>query len=1303
MVLSAFLLTIVRQAVAIPVFNLGFLGPLTFLEGRFYSNLWAAQQALMDFESNDAPLPCASNGTQCNTRFSVRLLAADDSVMGFPSSDLARQGALNLMLGNTLQKFDFEPVVGLLGGQVPINCPASVEIGAVLKVPQIAWGCAMDIGVKGQYPYFARTHQMDFPIAFSKLTKLMAWDRFTIAWEPQESFSAINSKAIEDTILADSASVTITRAELRPRQDGKANDDNTKHDYVDWQARLTAAMSMRNNIWFAALDGETSNKLFPKLVQWDILQPWMQFVVSGSMKMGIIGQLNQGNMKLLGALVIRPLSYHKATDNHMAKQIFDRIAANGKDKFRLSEKAFIIDMATGGKLDPIDYALGSKIFGKNKGGMSHVDKLFKQAANGQLGGEYAVNHVWTLVYDAVYTFIYAINDLLAAGTPEAEIKGAFLRDAVQSQKFVGVSKSVEFVDGKRPGDWGIDNFLPKNDPSKKGGGWLAPMVGSLQNMSLVWNEKSTIQFMNGDKWKSGSADHSTLPISRMPRCPDGETRNTTGSCVKCPAGSYANATTWDGLADPAREECTPCPAAHFSASRGSSQCSFCPAGSSSVKGTTCELCAPGKMFDPLVGCRNCQAGFYQPAHGQKGCIVCGVGTFAEVGGMSECSVCELGFFNDEVQQVLCKRCQPGFFTASTAAGACTPCRRGWFNDQQGSPACEKCPRGQTTRDIGAHDRSECGCDDGQYMAGGDVAGTCKACPIGMSCGGFRAMPLVLKGYYVESTVDRFIDSLQDHVWQCVLESRCPGQSVDTDDVCKSHAAGQNCALCVFGYYRDGDDCKECAGSAALMPLCFVIFFIAMGLLHYYWNYQSGEVEAVETSATSVTVGVIITFVLQVGVLQQLNLRMPDDLSRILSFAMIFTLDLGILRPECLYAQSLTSSYLSSQMLLPVVVITFMGCGLISFVFNVATKQRIRDMVFNSSGMVIHMLFISIVTAVAKIFECFEGPNGRAVLRGFEYSICWTSEHLTIIPLGVVAGLLFVVIPFTLIVWLTANAPRKFFDPGFRLRTKFLTFKYRAASFWYGTVTLVRAMFLGSVPLLAPSNRYVQYFGMLAICVLSLIVHVSVLPYSDRYANILETFELACIMLVINLCVWFLEERDLNGADRAMARGLSYIITAAVGQCIIVLLSACAFALYLARRPDVALRWHKTQVVKLQARLLVTCGLVQQTSSEELTRLLSTVSYVDRHFMQEVINVFELEVGNTHSRHWSEIRLPMITTTASRRISMTEAEASWAIEPMVSNNEDPPVSVSGGAGLNLEQAIERTGSNDEESGRRGISL
>jgi hypothetical protein len=98
-------------------------------------------------------------------------LAVDDAAAGLPSKELAREGALNLELGNELSKFDFEPITGLVGGQIPSNCAASVEISHVMQVPQIAFGCAVSIGTPGQYPYFARTHQMDFPLAFAAITK----------------------------------------------------------------------------------------------------------------------------------------------------------------------------------------------------------------------------------------------------------------------------------------------------------------------------------------------------------------------------------------------------------------------------------------------------------------------------------------------------------------------------------------------------------------------------------------------------------------------------------------------------------------------------------------------------------------------------------------------------------------------------------------------------------------------------------------------------------------------------------------------------------------------------------------------------------------------------------------------------------------------------------------------------------------------------------------------------------------------------------------------------------------------------
>eukprot|EP00930_Biecheleria_cincta_P079217 TRINITY_DN6697_c0_g1_i10.p1 TRINITY_DN6697_c0_g1~~TRINITY_DN6697_c0_g1_i10.p1 ORF type:complete len:1153 (-),score=195.89 TRINITY_DN6697_c0_g1_i10:394-3852(-) len=698
-----------------PIFNLGFLGPLAFQGGRFYENLFAARTAQLDFESADALLDC--NG--CNSRFGLRLLAVDDSVGGVPSQALAREGALNLELGNKLAKFDFEPIVGLLGGQIPSNCASSVEIGHIMQVPQIAWGCAMEVGAPGQYPYFARTHQMDFPLAFAAITKYFAWSRFTIAWQQDESFSASNSLAIMHAVQMDNPDVMITevRLGLTPEDSGK--------NFASWKAEFDIAMRMRNNIWFAALSPDTSKVFFPKLLEWGLFKPWMQWVVSGSCKSSIIGELNLGEnaSPLLGILVIRPYSYHSAKDGWMASKVYSRILRYTKGNYSKTPEFFGLSFPFGTMFDPVSYGESIK----------DLNASFAMQDSEHLGGGWASNHNWPFVYDAFYSFAYAIDALLKEGTPPGNIKGKVLAEAVANVSFVGISKAITFEDGKRPGDWAIDNFQPKLE-SSAWNGWKAPQVGSLENKVLKWKGSQLVFFMSGATWLAGSQNRSSVPLERLPRCDDGSTRSVHGGCLLCQAGKYSNddAGRWASLSDPDREQCSLCPVGTFAALNGSKACLPCGPGSSTCSGTfgtlcfegqsTCSPCPPGTFAQAGGRCTLCQPGTYSSSEKSQLCELAPPGHHANGSGVTQPSQCPMGLVAPSAGTIQCQPCGTGSFAVT--ATTCQKCPAGRYADQVAVTACSGCGNAMTTVSDGASSFDACVCAAGSYGTGG----TCNRCP-----------------------------------------------------------------------------------------------------------------------------------------------------------------------------------------------------------------------------------------------------------------------------------------------------------------------------------------------------------------------------------------------------------------------------------------------------------------------------------------------------------------------------------------------------------------------------------------------
>ena len=556
-----------------PRFPLGVLGP--FSAQAFYMFMFDIMSAALDFESNDPILTTDLSGRTINSScFGIDLFIYDEKA----SQVEARKGALEL----SLPTCDGKPgIIGLVGGQLPSNCGDSAGITTALQVPQMAYGCAAPL--RGDFGYFTRTHQMDFPYAMGTLIKEMRWTRATVVWQPFESFADYNYNLLIDALSG--TDIDLHNIEL--------NHVSGVPDYDSWASSVHTAKQYHDRVWIVILGPKTAKKFLPWMYDNGVLEPWMQLLVPGSCKSSIMGLVKPdvvgGPVRTAfeGTLVVLPLSHHKVADGWKAQAFFDRLSSRTLDDFRNSPTAYAE------AFDPVD-----------KFGNETVQAMLDDPAS-----LFEATHVWTLAYDALYTFLFAIDDLLRQGHPAGEIKEQLLHVALRAQSFEGTSKRVSFDGGTRPGDWAVESFVQ----TATGFGW--PRKSNYEGGTLVW--VSDVDWMT-DGAASYDADNGTgLLPERRERCADGHARANASKreCEECPAGAYANEGLWLSLEDPDREICSPCAAGSFAVSPGSRSCTACSSGFDSSEGSAqCEpiFCEAGSRFSVEVqACVTCTADTYK--------------------------------------------------------------------------------------------------------------------------------------------------------------------------------------------------------------------------------------------------------------------------------------------------------------------------------------------------------------------------------------------------------------------------------------------------------------------------------------------------------------------------------------------------------------------------------------------------------------------------------------------------------------------------------------------------------------------
>eukprot|EP00434_Breviolum_minutum_P032628 symbB.v1.2.028858.t1/scaffold3096.1/size63706/2 len=222
-------------------------------------------------------------------------------------------------------------------------------------------------------------------------------------------------------------------------------------------------------------------------------------------------------------------------------------------------------------------------------------------------------------FDAVYTFIVAINRLLAASDPFA-IKGQSLLEEMRRVRFTGVSGEVSFNEnGDRFGTYELMNIL--SDGS-------AIAIASFNSFT------STFTFQAQPTWMDGSLR--SLPPPELYSCDPGFYREQTSTqCRKCLKGTMC----LGGPMAPYK----PCPRGTFASEIGMSNCTPCPKGSFALDAGSveCTPCPPGTE-GPLEGmetCTRCSSGFYTPWVGSSQCFPCGKGQITPESGSTAESDC----------------------------------------------------------------------------------------------------------------------------------------------------------------------------------------------------------------------------------------------------------------------------------------------------------------------------------------------------------------------------------------------------------------------------------------------------------------------------------------------------------------------------------------------------------------------------------------------------------------------------------------------------------------------------------------
>ena len=248
------------------------------------------------------------------------------------------------------------------------------------------------------------------------------------------------------------------------------------------------------------------------------------------------------------------------------------------------------------------------------------------------------------LFDALYTFVIAINVLLNGGTPVEDIKGELLLNQLRRTEFEGISGSVAFDEnGDRQASYELVNLHP--DGSFRVAGLFSSSLGqfSVANGNVYWVGGVKADYPPFFLTDCGPGSYKDVDLGQCIPCAKGF-QCVNGTQELCPKGTFSNET---GLV-----ACQLCVKGSFSSDLGSTKCRSCPAGFFADQ-------------EGMESCKRCPKGSYMPFRHADSCLDCGMDQVTEESGSQLFSDC---------------RCAEGTYMCNTSSSRQTP-------------GCRPCPEG----------------------------------------------------------------------------------------------------------------------------------------------------------------------------------------------------------------------------------------------------------------------------------------------------------------------------------------------------------------------------------------------------------------------------------------------------------------------------------------------------------------------------------------------------------------------------------------------------------------------------------
>jgi len=327
---------------------------------------------------------------------------------------------------------------------------------------------------------------------------------------------------------------------------------------------------------------------------------------------------------------------------------------------------------------------------------------------------------------------------------------------------------------------------------------------------------------------------------------------------------------------------------------------------------------------------------------------------------------------------------------------------------------------------------------------------------------------------------------------------------------------------------------------------------------YYMMTAQKTAKASVLFTTTSAFGMTISSLQSVGIIGTMTVRFPAGLKDIYAFLQVFLLDFDNFAFSCVAGASAPARYIVSVLVFP---------GAVSWLFccHHASKllpKRLRwegSKTKSTIGALLQLSFSTMSTISMAPMMCFSHPNGVFSLLKYPSITCGTEDHTVMLIFGVLLLLLGVLGFLAVCTYAVIVVPR-WSSNGQHANVKafrFLLFRFRLDSWWFGVLLLLRGPLMSLPIALATDYPPVQVMSVMLVFLVVLIIQANAWPWKVPLLNVLDCFIGFCITMLVASNSLYLG--GLEGSMKDFADGVGSVIMGMMGAAVTLLfvMTLCA--------------------------------------------------------------------------------------------------------------------------------------------------